>query len=364
MAVKVSLCVVTRNQEDSLGEFLESSKELADEIIFVDTGSRDKTPEIARNFGCKVFNFQQKEGDWIEEARNFSLAQAEGDWIIVLDSDEKISKKDFKKLRELAETDEYVGYYLIQRQYTNQTGAAGWVSSKGDSYEESRVAAGWYENPILRLFKNDKRVKYKGKPHDLVDESVKSIGKICMTDLPMHHFGELKRDKTGKADRNLNFLQQELKEQIEKKDFDKLFYTYYQIACEYVGKNQLEEAEENLKKSIEHNPDYAPSLRNLAGIYIKEKKLEEAEKILIKSLNIEPNADAENNLGIIFSERKELNRAVKKFEKALEMNEKSADYNFNLGIVYLKMGKENKARAYFEKAIELNPEYSKRIKFG
>ena len=203
--VNLSLCVVTRNQENEIKNFLESIRDLVDEIIFVDTGSNDKTVEIANNFGCKVFNFEQKEGKWIEEARNLSISKASCEWILVLDSDERIASKDFGRIRglmEKPENKEYMGYYLIQRQYTNDIGVVGWKSSKGDSYKESMSANGWYENPILRIFRNDKRIKYEGKPHDLVDWSVKKIGKTCLTDIPIHHFGELNRNKTGKAARD------------------------------------------------------------------------------------------------------------------------------------------------------------------
>ena len=356
--VTISLCFVGKNEEKNIAKFIENVKNLADELIFVDTGSNDKTAEIAKNSGCKVLSFEQKEG-WIEEARNLSLKNATCDWILVLDIDERISRKDFEKIKELTKSQEYAGYYLIQRQYGNQIGIANWVSSNGDDYEESKIAAGWYENPILRLFINDKRIKYEGKPHDLVDKSVKQIGKTCFTDIPIHHFGEINRDLQGKAERNIKFL----KEQLENPENIEKFYTLYQIGCEFLGKGDIVEAKKHLNSSAELNPDYPPTKRNLAAIFIKEKNFKEAEKILLKVVEKEQSSWDYNNLGIIYSETGELNRAVKKFERAIELNEKSADANFNMGLVYLKMNKQKKAQPFFEKAIELNPEYKKRVKF-
>jgi cellulose synthase/poly-beta-1,6-N-acetylglucosamine synthase-like glycosyltransferase len=74
---KVSLTMIVRNEEHNLTHCLESVKGLFDEIIIVDTGSRDRTIEIARSFGARVFDFV-----WVDDfaaARNAALARATGD---------------------------------------------------------------------------------------------------------------------------------------------------------------------------------------------------------------------------------------------------------------------------------------------
>ena len=73
-------------------------------------------------------------------------------------------------------------------------------------------------------------------------------------------------------------MKQHLEDTLNKEKF----YTYYQLACEFIGKNELVEAEENLKTSIKLNEFYAPSLRNLAALYLKQKKYKEAEELLLK----------------------------------------------------------------------------------
>lgn len=354
----ISLCIVAKNEEKNLPDFFKSTKDYVDEIIFVDTGSADKSIEIARENNCKIFNFEQGK-NWIIGARNLSLDKASKSWILVLDPDERINSRDFNKLRELMREEKYTGYYLIQRQYTNKIGTVGWISSKGDRYEESKIANGWHENPILRFFKNDKRIRYEGMPHDLVDKSVKQIGKVCLTDIPIHHFGEMNRDEYNKNERNIEFL----KKSLEKENKER-FYILFQLASEYIYKKDFDNAIKYLKESVELNPDYYLSLVNLAGIYIKLKKYDDAEKVLIKALKIEQTADGYNNLGIVYSEKNELNRAIRKFEKAIELNPSSADANYNLGLVYLKKAEDKRAIEYFEKAIELNPEYKKIVNIG
>ncbi len=354
---ELSLCVIARNEEKNVSQFLTNIKDFVDEIIFIDTGSTDRTLEIAQTFNCKVFSFKQE--DSLSKPRNFSLDKATKDWILVLDLDEKISEKDFLKIRKLIEQEEYTGYYLIQRQYTNRIGHTGWISSLNDTYEESKIANGWYENPILRLFKNDKRIRYEGIVHEIVDYSVKKISNIGLTDIPIHHFGLLNVEQTGKPDRNIKLLKKELQEGKKDKAM-----VYVQIATNFLTKGKKDDAISYFKKSLEVNPNFVLALTNLAGLYIQENKLEEAEKLFLKALQIEKRSldlsSIYNNLGIIYAKKKEFNRAIKKFEKAVSLNPKSADAYYNLSLVYQEKGKNNKASLFFEKAIQLNPKYAER----
>src|SRR3990167_8792325 len=93
----ISLCMITKNEEKWLEQCLNSVKEIVDEIIIVDTGSTDKTKEIAKKFNAKFFDFK-----WIGDfsaARNESLNHATKDWILVLDADETIAKEDLEKIK-------------------------------------------------------------------------------------------------------------------------------------------------------------------------------------------------------------------------------------------------------------------------
>ena len=95
----LSLCMIVKNEEAHLGKCLISVKDIADEMIVVDTGSSDKTREIAAAFGARVFDFVWT--DDFSEARNYSLAQAAGDWILVLDGDETLSPDDHAALAKI-----------------------------------------------------------------------------------------------------------------------------------------------------------------------------------------------------------------------------------------------------------------------
>ena len=84
----ISVCMIVKNEGQYLRQCLESVKIFADEIIIVDTGSTDKTKQIAEQYTNKIYDFV-----WIDDfsaARNFSLSKASKEWIFVIDADEFI----------------------------------------------------------------------------------------------------------------------------------------------------------------------------------------------------------------------------------------------------------------------------------
>jgi glycosyltransferase involved in cell wall biosynthesis len=87
-ANRLTVCLITKNEERFLGRCLASIRELAHQIVVVDTGSTDRTVEIAREHGAEVSSFE-----WCDDfsaARNAALARATGDWILALDADEEL----------------------------------------------------------------------------------------------------------------------------------------------------------------------------------------------------------------------------------------------------------------------------------
>lgn len=115
--ITVSACMIVKNEEKVLERCLISLAGLVDEIILIDTGSTDRTKEIAGSFGCKIFDFP-----WIDDfaaARNFSFSKATMDYIYTADADEyidEINRMSFIKMKQclLSEID------IVQMMYTNQ----------------------------------------------------------------------------------------------------------------------------------------------------------------------------------------------------------------------------------------------------
>src|SRR5205807_4207160 len=109
---RVSLCLIVKNEEDNLPACLGSAADLVDEVVVVDTGSQDRTKEVAARFGAKVFDFP-----WVDDfaaARNESLRHATGDWAFWMDADDRLDADNRGKLRSLFAglAEEDVGYVM------------------------------------------------------------------------------------------------------------------------------------------------------------------------------------------------------------------------------------------------------------
>ena len=168
--------MIAKDEEKSLGRFLQNVKGFADEIVIVDSGSIDNTKKIASKFTKNVYDF--KWNDDFSAARNFSISKATKDWILVLDPDEIISKNDLIKLKKIISLNEkgIMGYRLIQKTFFN----GNVVSIRG----------------ICRVFKNDKRIKFIYNIHETVRESIKKIkGKIGKTGITIEHYPKMNREK-------------------------------------------------------------------------------------------------------------------------------------------------------------------------
>jgi glycosyltransferase involved in cell wall biosynthesis len=100
--ITISLCMIVKNEEDVIARCLDCVKDIADEIIIVDTGSTDTTKEICKQFTDKIYDFE-----WIDDfsaARNFSYSKATMEYIMWLDADDIILEQDIIKLMDLKQT--------------------------------------------------------------------------------------------------------------------------------------------------------------------------------------------------------------------------------------------------------------------
>ena len=99
--IPISVCIITKNEENRIRKCLAPLAPYPFEIVVVDTGSTDQTVEIVSEYTDHIYHF-----DWISDfaaARNFSIAKASHDWILVLDSDEYLTELDLEQLYRLAE---------------------------------------------------------------------------------------------------------------------------------------------------------------------------------------------------------------------------------------------------------------------
>ncbi len=201
----LSLCMIVKNEERHLVRCLRSVRDVVDEMIIVDTGSTDKTIDIAKVFGAKVFNFPWT-GNF-SEARNQSLAHATGDWILVLDADEVIAARHLDELKALIRkrTSSPVAYSIDTRNYTNNTSCIGWTPKDGQYSEEA--GAGWIISGKVRLLPRRKDVFFINPVHELVEDSLKNANiPIYPCKIIVHHYGKLDMEREAKKDQDYYLL--------------------------------------------------------------------------------------------------------------------------------------------------------------
>jgi glycosyltransferase involved in cell wall biosynthesis len=133
---KISVIINTLNEEENLPHAIASVKGFADEIVVVDMHSDDKTPDIAKNLGAKVFEHERV--GYVEPARNFAISKATGDWILILDADEEISLSLSKSLRKIVENPD-ADYYRLPR--------------KNIIFGKWMEHTGWWPDYNIRFFK-------------------------------------------------------------------------------------------------------------------------------------------------------------------------------------------------------------------
>jgi tetratricopeptide (TPR) repeat protein len=195
--LRLSLCMIVRDEEEMLPRSLAAVRDAVDEIVVVDTGSRDATVEVARSFGATVI-----ERPWtgsFAAARNASIEAASGDWLLFLDADEVLDPADAPLLRELTGRTWREAFYLVE---TNHTGEL------GDGTAVTHNA--------LRVFRNRPEYRFEGRIHEQIAHNLPSglPERIEPTPIRVDHYGYLGavRDTKEKSRRNIELLRDQLAE--------------------------------------------------------------------------------------------------------------------------------------------------------
>ena len=249
--IRISQCMIVKNEEGNIERALLWGKGIVSEQIVVDTGSTDRTVEIAEKMGAKVYHFP-----WIDDfaaAKNFAIDKARYEWIAFLDADEYFLEKDAKEIL----------YCIRQVHNTNHHGiATGWIhlDDKGGVLSADTQ---------IRIFRNLPALRYKRKIHEyLVLDDVPIRTADAVSVLSIYHTGYGEKTVREKKGRNLKLIEAEL--QIDPNDWELWGY----LGNEYDGDKDCEQAARAYRKAISLMPeDPKGHIGSIAMIYMRYLQL-------------------------------------------------------------------------------------------
>lgn len=341
--MKVSLAMIVKNEEEVLRECLKSVKNIVDEIILVDTGSEDRTLEIAREFGAKIYSFE-----WCYDfsaARNFAAEKCTGDWILVLDADEIVSIGSKKDLVDFA------------KENPNSIGRVKICSKFLDNGEIN------FSNEYVSRF-YPKGIYYKGYIHEQLDTDFVRI----KMKIKLNHSGYFKKDKSR---RNLDLLFKELK--VHPNDN----YILYQIAKTLYVARRYDEADRYFQLCYETRRDDYEYIRDFIVLYIYNiinirhfstglKIIKEYKGLFIRFADFNF-VCALFYMNLILSDihsfYNDINLIEEFYKRCLDIGENEGTGTvgvgtfkaaYNLGVFYETTGDFNKAKYYYQMASKYN----------
>jgi len=346
----ISLCMIVKNEQESITRALESVHGLVDEMIVIDTGSEDKTKEYAHHLGAQVFLYAWD--DNFSNARNFAIEKAMYEWIFVIDADEIISQRDFSQIKTIVQEKNADAVVFQQRNYCESPDAEGWRSNNGE-YEEGAGFAGYFDVPVIRLFKNTSAIRFKGVVHEVVDACLQGRKKRYL-DVVIHHYTYFEKPET-RVKKGEFYLSLLLK-QFEADPYD--LTTCFLLGRQYYTLGKDAEALVFLKQVIDMGTRCEIAYDNLASIYLRTGMYEEARDTLEALLRLNPRyTEAFANLGIAYYELGFTVKAIDTLKRAgVEQPHAFRPY-FNLAAICYREKKYSDAIEYIQSAENVIPHF-------
>lgn len=343
---RLSLCMIVKDEQDTLPGALESVAGLADEIIVVDTGSTDGTVAVAERLGAKVRRFPWN--DDFSEARNASIGYASADWILILDADERLSAEGKAAVTRLMREGEHDAY-----------------TCRIVSLGIGRDASGRFENYMTRLVRNVPGVRFHGRIHEQLLTPSGRVG--VAPDVIIEHLGY---SDTAIAWKRKNERNLALHERVLAENPDDLF-ARFNLGNHYYALGDYEKAFEHLKIVCDLGPknlNYVVSAHVLAVESLMQLgKLDEAYSLSTRAISAFPDlTDVEFTRGNVCLKLGRLAEAEERFRKIVEGKTtehigiwdctiKSWKAHKALGIVLLRQQRFAEAQISFREALAARP---------
>jgi len=292
--------MIVKNEEKNIEKALGWAKDIAFEQIVVDTGSTDRTVELAEKLGAKVYHFE-----WIDDfgaAKNYAIEQASGNWIALLDADEYFTPEDAKKLMQHLKH--------IQTNPTLRANVFALNCPWAQVDDSGRIFATYDQERVFRSF-----LRYVGKIHEQLDMNPENLEKVF--DIKIIHTGYTQEayEQTKKTDRNIDMLRAGLLSKPN--DLNLKAYLADSLVIRGIEEDKAE-ANELFYEVMQGGRDLHPSLQKKAYLHVMgnyanssdPREASEAESLCRKARNEYPgDIDIEYTLAGVLNKKKEYSEA-------------------------------------------------------
>lgn len=332
--------MIVKNEEAVLARCLDSVKDLVEEIIIVDTGSTDKTKEIAYRYTSKVYDFQ-----WVNDfskARNYAFSKATKDYQMWLDADDIITEENANKIKSLKSSLDPNVDIVTFKYYTHfdEHGTPTLTSTRG------------------RLIKREKNYKWNDPVHEYINLS----GNIFYAnDIYVWH-----KKQADYTDRNLKIYQQMVKEG-QKLSPRGMYYFARELKDNQMYACASYYFKEFLESGLGWTEDNISACFNLSICYFKLNNDKKILPILLKSFEYDsPRAEITCQIGYYFKQQNDYKKARDWFLLSTKLQKTDTigfvlndywDYipYIELCVCYYKLGDIDKSILYNEKAAQIKP---------
>jgi tetratricopeptide (TPR) repeat protein len=390
---RISLCMIVKDEEEMLPAALDSVKGIVDEMLIVDTGSKDRTVEIAESYGARVYHHAWENN--FSKSRNQSIAYATGDWVLILDADERLDAKSAPLVRNLAQTCPHEAVSFSVYNVDLDTDHVSFL-------------------PSIRMFRNGRGYGYEGIVHNQIN--IPRDTAVMRAPVRIDHFGYTPSiaDKRKKFERTTALLRQQLEanpddafahfnmaqimrggeagkryapeiivharrviELISTDDQSHLHILlmgYHQLASSHFVLDQYDEAEKACRDALAIKPDFIDCLMTLGHTLSVKKRYDDAREAFFMYLRVrEKYNEAEESTGYILLNlhtqhqahyglgliEEALGRHVLALEwygKVLAAKDDYLETHLRIGQICYKIGRVAEARTAFQNELRFRPD--------
>ncbi|HTA13496.1 MAG TPA: glycosyltransferase [Solirubrobacteraceae bacterium] len=344
--LRLSLCMIVRDEEQMLPRCLAAVADAVDEIVIVDTGSIDRTVEIAHSFGAQVISHAWTGS--FAEARNVSFDAASGDWLMYLDADEVLVREDAQLLRSLTGHTWREAFYLSETNYT------------GDLEDGTAVT-----HNALRIFRNRPQYRFEGRLHEQIANRLPGYlpERFEATNVRIEHYGYLGvvRDGREKSRRNIELLR------LQQAESPPTPFLHYNLGSEYAAAGDPSAALAEFERSwalIEASADgeryeFAPALisRLVKALRVCGRPQDALTRSQDGLERFPGFTDLVLEQAILTATLGHTDRAIELYERCIEMGDAPRRYTATVGcgtyLPRIHLAEFRRARGELEPAIDL-----------